>query len=613
MSHAGLSHAGSIPVQDVRPDEGRARRPWNASTLLFSVICGFVVALSMCLPRLNDILRTGNFYDTDDAMRMVQVRALLAGQAWYDLTAWRLDPPSGSFMHWSRVVDVPIAMLVRFFELFMTGPKAELAARIAFPLSMQAGLLFAVAWLGRILAGPRAVAPSVALTVMSGFMLGQFTPGRVDHHAPQIVLLVLMTAAILAAFDPLRARMAALASFCIALSMSISVENFPYIAVLGAALPVGWVMFGAPLRGSLMAFGAGLAVALPLCFVAFNGPARWLTPACDAYSIVYLTAGVLGAATCCALACFDKVLTTIPRRGACAAVFAAAIGLTIWRLFPQCLGDPFIGIDPLVREIWLSNVTEVRSLPQLETIYPNVWAMMALPALLGVAGLVIAAFCEHGILRARFIAMAALACVGSLMAYFAIRAASSLAPIALMGGVWCATRLWEALQVRSRALATLAAFVAFLPFSPFFWAMAAPPDDNPIEDARSRKGEACRAASAYQPIAALPAGLIAAPIDFGAHLLAHTPHQVFAAPYHRNNHGNRLMIDTFLASPDDARSMLVDSGARYVALCPGQAQGEIIAARAPQGLAATLIKGDAPLWLRLLDVGETPFHIYELR
>src|SRR5215213_309454 len=46
--------------------------------------------------------------DTDDNMRMMQVRALLSGQDWYDLRQYRLDPPGGADIHWSRLVDLPI-------------------------------------------------------------------------------------------------------------------------------------------------------------------------------------------------------------------------------------------------------------------------------------------------------------------------------------------------------------------------------------------------------------------------------------------------------------------------------------------------------------------------
>ena len=51
--------------------------------------------------------------DTDDNLRLAQVRALLEGQGWYDLTQHRFDPAhGGANIHWSRLVDLPIAGLI---------------------------------------------------------------------------------------------------------------------------------------------------------------------------------------------------------------------------------------------------------------------------------------------------------------------------------------------------------------------------------------------------------------------------------------------------------------------------------------------------------------------
>src|SRR3954452_14790108 len=67
--------------------------------IVAALVAGALIKASAVL----DVWRTGSFIDTDDAMRLVQVRDLLAGQSWFDLTATRLDPP-GTLMHWSRVV-----------------------------------------------------------------------------------------------------------------------------------------------------------------------------------------------------------------------------------------------------------------------------------------------------------------------------------------------------------------------------------------------------------------------------------------------------------------------------------------------------------------------------
>ena len=50
--------------------------------------------------------------DNDSLLRLVEVRDLLAGQGWFDLHQYRMGPPGGFVMHWSRLVDVPIAFIL---------------------------------------------------------------------------------------------------------------------------------------------------------------------------------------------------------------------------------------------------------------------------------------------------------------------------------------------------------------------------------------------------------------------------------------------------------------------------------------------------------------------
>ena len=59
--------------------------------------------------------------DTDDNMRIMQVRGLLHGQGWFDLRNYRLNPPFGANIHWSRLVDLPIAGLILALRPFLGG------------------------------------------------------------------------------------------------------------------------------------------------------------------------------------------------------------------------------------------------------------------------------------------------------------------------------------------------------------------------------------------------------------------------------------------------------------------------------------------------------------
>src|SRR5690606_33645136 len=66
------------------------------------------------------------FRDPDDMLRLVQVRDLLAGQGWFDLHQYRIDGPTGTLMHWSRLVDIPLALAIGLLTPLVGSATAEL-------------------------------------------------------------------------------------------------------------------------------------------------------------------------------------------------------------------------------------------------------------------------------------------------------------------------------------------------------------------------------------------------------------------------------------------------------------------------------------------------------
>ncbi len=120
--------------------------------------------------------------DTDDNMRLMQVRSWLAGQGWYDLRQYRLNPPTGLDIHWSRLVDLPIAALFLLFKPFAGAAWAErLAVGIAPLLPMGVALVALSVSVRRLVA-------SMAWPLAVVFLLGcsstllMFMPERIDHH-----------------------------------------------------------------------------------------------------------------------------------------------------------------------------------------------------------------------------------------------------------------------------------------------------------------------------------------------------------------------------------------------------------------------------------------------
>ena len=125
--------------------------------------------------------------DPDSIMRLVQVRDLLAGQGWFDLVQHRLDPPAGALMHWSRLIDAPIAGLVLLGNLFGAG---EAFALTAWPLLLLLGLMAGALSVATALAGRAAAVPALVLSLLFFDPLLSYLPNDIDHHNAQLALLV---------------------------------------------------------------------------------------------------------------------------------------------------------------------------------------------------------------------------------------------------------------------------------------------------------------------------------------------------------------------------------------------------------------------------------------
>ena len=495
--------------RSVEPPAARSRTAMLSPAVVATATC-LLLGTLLTWDHAREVWTTGAFFDTDDATRAVQLRSWLAGQDWYDLRIARMDPPAGVFMHWSRVVDVPLAALVSVATPFLGADMAERFARLVFPASLVAALLLGAGWTASVLGGARARAVGIILCFLGAPFLGQFIPGRIDHHAPQIVLLVLMTGGALAAFDPLRARFAAIAGACAALSLAISLENLPFIAIVAAAFPLLFVARGEEACGAMLWFAGAFAAGMVALFFGTVGPAQRFEAACDAFSLAHLAAGCTGCIALGLLGVLSPRLSSVRSRATATAICAPLPVLVLATVAPQCVGDPFVGLDPLVREIWLHNVGEVEPLSSF--FRTHLWSAlgMLLPMLCAGGVALVGTFRARGVTRARYALMAVLILMALAMTQWGIRTFSSGLPlVAIVAASWVrrfADRFGSSPVTRSAALA-----LGSLPFAPLALALALPADAAPSE----RGTLSCLTPQALAPLAGLPTGIILAPIDAG--------------------------------------------------------------------------------------------------
>lgn len=573
-----------------------ARRPGIAILLVW-------LAVSAVLALASPHLAAGRFPDTDDVMRLVQVRDLLAGQDWFDLNQHRMNPPEGTLMHWSRLVDAPIAALVWLLACVMPMETAEFAASFAVPLLL---LLLAMLAVGRLATERLGLVP--ALLACASFALvpllpAQFQPLRIDHHGWQILTVAI---ALWAVFRDAPARGAMIAGVAMAAGLMISLETVFMAAGFAGVLVWRWLADDAA-RVWLVRYLQALAGSLAALFLATRGLAD-LAPHCDAIAPAHL--GLFGI-----VAAGATLLGAVAPRsrlvilGGLGLSGLAGIALVAWSA-PACLAPPFAGLDPLVRELWYLRVTE--GLPLWHRPLTE-----ALPALLQtLAALAIVLWnALRGAPETRgwwreFALLLAIAILGGVLTYRSIAFAALLATIPLG---WLAAQvigLWRTGAGLPARLAAAAGIYLLLLPAPLVAALApllaggGTGAGGKAELTATVANSTCEMHRNARLLARLPAGTVFAPLDLGPGLLLDTPHAVVASSHHRAAAGMRDVVTGFTGDAEAARARISANHADYVVICGDI--GEVVVYRetgGPNSLAARLSAGDAPDWLEPVDLG----------
>src|SRR4051794_11147128 len=127
--------------------------------------------------------------DNDSLLRLVEVRDMLAGQGWFDLHQYRMGLEGGFVMHWSRLVDAPIAAIILVVSA-LTGSTAlaESVAQVLWPALLFCLTVFFTARAARNFGGAGAVLPAVVVGAAAFHFIGIFSPGALDHHNVQLML-----------------------------------------------------------------------------------------------------------------------------------------------------------------------------------------------------------------------------------------------------------------------------------------------------------------------------------------------------------------------------------------------------------------------------------------
>ncbi len=584
------------------PRAQAGRSPFDSPALLVALI--LVALFGLYDPRtLAPVFDGLRLPDTDDMMRLVGVRDLLAGQGWFDAVQHRMLPPAGIASHWSRLIDLPIAGLVLAFTPILGRAAAEAAAAATWPALLF--LLYgALAGFGmRRLFGWRVALLVLFVAPQTAVFLNVFRFGRIDHHNAQLCAVLAIA---LALADPARRmRRGLLAGAVAGLSLAIGLETLPVIAAAGLLVLADWLRQGDRAAGLLAGYGAGLFGASLLLFGVQTAPSLWTVPACDALSPPWLLLAAGAAAIGGAALLAERRGMGGPARCALTALVGAGMALGFLRIAPSCLAGPFAGMDDLVRSAWLDQVDEMRTFPQFLRGEPDVALPNIMPILVAALYAAVMAVRERTPDRRRFfVVVAALIVPGALIALGQARGMYVAGAFVPLLGAVALDRAIAGLRMPGSGLHRLALVLLAMAMLSKAWAVltAQParllsPAAIGAQSVPASNWRTCTAPAAYAALDRLTPGLVLSSIDLGPALLLMTHHAVVAAPYHRNLVGMRAAIEASAGSEDTLRRITRQRGADYLMLCT--AALDRAEPGGPEPFATDLARGavPAPDWL----------------
>jgi hypothetical protein len=535
--------------------------------------------------------------DTDDALRLVQLRNFLEHGNWYDFKIDRLSPPDGYISHWSRLPDAIMAVLYNSALLFGSAETAIWFVRAFYP-----GLWVAPAFLALSFLIFRMTELRLMITVLLISLLlcitsmMQFAGGRIDHHNAQISLSVIITVA--TALIAGGKRYGVIAGLASALLLAIGLEALPFV-VLGAALiGVRHVLLNselATLRAYLLALGGGSLLAL----IATVPPLRWSETACDALAANYALPIVAGCLVLWLFTGSRSLNESVAKRlGGVVLAGLVAAALFVF-LDPSCLHGPFATVDSEAKKIWLTRVNEMQpvvDLGNLKKSIPNmIFGVCILPTSFAALWLL-----SNPAYRKNYLFWTLLSAfvVSAILGLMALRMATYVgwfaAPVLCLAAVELTKR-----HGRKSLYIFVPAVIAFLPVAFPFWlqpALSAALLEK-SEPKESTSKATCTDTKNYADLAKLPKGHVMAEVDLGPYVLALTPHSVVAAPYHRIGGSIVQSIKFFDGlSLQDAQDVARKMNIVYVVLCDKETKTGLTVAGG--NLRALVFQGKQPDWLQ---------------
>lgn len=587
----------------IPPESGVATQTplWRTILLLWLGLSALVTAIHW--PNITNVV----FPDPDDTLRLIQVRDWLAGQNWFDVHQYRMNPPLGGPMHWSRLVDIPIAAMILLLRPLLGPEGAEMGALILVPLLTLGVAMQLVARLGVRLYDRQTAVLAAAAILMASMVLFQLRPMRIDHHGWQMVLAL---GAMLALLDQRVVRGGVIMGLMLAIWLNISMEALPFAVIFLGVSGLGWLQDNAQ-RWRLASAAGTLFAASAMLFAGTRGLGD-LANYCDAVSPVYLMVLGLAAGACALMAVINPANRFVLLGGFGAAglgIAAAAAGVA-----PQCTSGAFAELDPLVRQFWLERVGE--GLPIWEQTPPVMAGILVTP-LVALYALARRLWSAPLAPENRNYLAYALVIAGSFAISLLVARSSSIAVLIALPAASAIVLQWLArartqTNVALRLAMMLLALLALAPSVAVKGVMRFTPAQA-LED-KVKAAEACQVQASLSALNRFDPAIMLVPLDISPAMLYATQHKVLASGHHRNDAAMADLIRAFGGDDATAREIVDRRQIDYIGYCPGMWEPMVYERSFPDGLMARLEAGKTPDWLEpVKDPALGQFRLWKVR
>jgi hypothetical protein len=542
----------------------------------------------------------------DDVMRLLTVRDWLGGQGWFDVRQYRLMPPEGVSLHWSRYIDAGIAAIIVPMGWFFSTATAEQIGVTVWPTLIMVITLLIIGFGTRRVFGVAAACFAMLCATMWPVIADlHSSAGNLDHHNIQFLMMVIMAFAVIWPSRPVAAG--AVGGLAGAFSLAVGLESLVFVVGVGMVLLVRAAFTATHLaRQTLIAFCLTLGAASTVFWLGQTGPDIRMDLMCD--QLAPPTLSLVAIAMVASL--LSVIVAKRTARPALSLGIAAAItggGLALaWPLLAHCLAGPYAQIPPDLQELISTQISEAKPGIVYAIEKPAVSLVFVLPTFVAlISGLLFWVQTRHDPLGKKLGLLLILCLIGLPMMLLQMRTLIiAAAVVPMIGGVVIAQYGRRYMETRDLKDGLLALVIALLVVSPVTAVQGLEPILPASGGSETEVQSDCRSFTSLNVLNDVPPAVILPHINFGPALMWATHHASISAPYHRSTDAFMNGIVPFQMDAEGMKAYVQDTSATHLLLCRGYKYRGAFA----RGLA----EGDKVDWLLSVPLSSDAQMLFEI-